>query len=74
MALLQQVITNDGLQFISEEFQVFIKKNRIKYTCCAPYHTSSNRAVEQFNQIIKQYLRASEKNGRALSHYLPDIL
>ena len=47
--LPQQLVTDNGLQFKSEEFEIFMKKNGIKHTCCAPNHPSLNRAVEWFN-------------------------
>ena len=65
--LPQQVVTDNGLQFTSEEFEFFMKKSGIKHTRCAPYHPSSNGAVKQFNQTFKQSLRASEKDRRTLS-------
>ena len=65
--LPQQVVTDNGLQFTSEEFEIFMKKNCIKHTRYAPYHPSSNGVVEQFNQTFKQSLRTSEKDGRTLS-------
>ena len=72
--LLQQVVTGNGPWFTSEECEVFMKKNCIKHTICAPYHPSSNGAVERFKKTFKQPLRASEKDGRTLSHHLADFL
>ena len=72
--LPQQVVTDNVPQFTSEEFEVFMKKNGVKHTHCAPFHPSSNGAVERFNQTFKQSLRASEKDGRTLSHRLADFL
>ena len=72
--LPEQIVTDNGPQFTSEEFQAFIKQNGIRHTRCAPYHPSSNGAVERFNQTFKQALRASEKDGRTLSHRLADFL
>ena len=63
----EQVVSDNGPQFTSEKFTSFMKSNGIKHTHCAPYHPSSNGAVERFNQTFKQSLRASEKDGRTLS-------
>ena len=37
------------------------------YMVC-PYHPSSNGAVERFIQTFKQAMKASENDGRSLSH------
>ena len=54
--LLQQEVTDNGPQFTLQEFKIFMKKYGITHTKCAPYHPSSNGAVEQFNQTFKQPL------------------
>ena len=69
--LPEQVVSDNGPQFTSEEFESFMRSNGIKHTRCAPYHPSSNGAVERFNQTFKQ---ASAKDGRPLSHRLADFL
>ena len=70
----EQVVSDNGPQFTSEEFAHFMKQNHIKHTRCAPYHPSSNGLVERFNQTLKQSLRASEKDGRSLAHRICDFL
>jgi transposase InsO family protein len=64
------VILDNGLQFVSEEFATFLKKNGVKHICCAPYHPYLNGAVERFIQTFKQSMRASENDGRSLSYRL----
>ena len=41
-----QLVSDNGPQFISEDFAQFMKSNGIKHTRCAPYHPASNGAVE----------------------------
>ncbi len=72
--LPEQVVSDNGTQFTSEEFQKFMRENGIKHTKIAPYHPSSNGAVERFNQTFKQALRAGSKESRSLSHRLADFL
>ena len=72
--LPEQIVSDNGPQFTSDEFECFMKSNGVKHIRCAPYHPSSNGAVERFNQTFKQALRASEKDGRTLSHGLADFL
>ena len=49
-----QLISDNGPQFTSEEFQHFLKLNRVKQNRSAPYHPSSNGAMERFVRTFKQ--------------------
>ena len=40
--LPEQIITDNGPQFVAEEFQHFAKANGIRHTTVAPYHPRSN--------------------------------
>ena len=44
--LPEQVVTENGPQFVSEHFSHFLKSNGIKYIRCAPYHLASNGLAE----------------------------
>ena len=70
----EQVVSDNGPQFVAEEFETFLKRNGVKQIRCAPYHPSSNGAVERFIQTFKKAMKASEKDGRTLSHRLADFL
>ena len=72
--LPEQVVSDNGPQFISEEFSTVMKSNAIKHIRCAPYHPSSNGAAERFVQTFKQAMRATEKDGHSLSHCLANFL
>ena len=48
-----------------------MRKNGINHIRCAP---SSNGAVERFVQIIKQAMKAGEKDGRTLEYRLSSSL
>ena len=72
--LPEQVVSDNGPQFISEEFADFMKKNGIKHIRCAPYHPASNGAVERFIQTFKQAMKASEHNGQSVTHRIANFL
>ena len=57
--LPEQVVSDNGPQFSSSEFSNFIRSNGVKHIRSAPYHPSSNGAVERFIQaFIKKAIRA----------------
>ena len=70
----EQIVSVNGPQLVAEEFKIFLQKNGVKHICCAPYHPSSNGAVERFIQTFKKSMKASQKDGRTLSHRLSDFL
>ncbi len=69
----EHIVTDNGPQFISEEFEIFTKRNGIKHMKSAPYHPTSNGLAERFIQSLEQSLKASVHDGRSLpsqlSHY-----
>ena len=52
--LSEQIVTDNGPQFISEEFHKFVYSNGIKHSKTTPYHPQSNGAAERFVQTFKQ--------------------
>lgn len=54
--LPEQVVFNNGPQFVSEEFATFARQNGIRPICIAPYHLAFNGAVEQLVQSFKQVM------------------
>ena len=72
--LPEQVVTDNGPQFTSEEFKDFMKGNHIKHILSTPYHPSTNGLVERFVQTFKKAMRASESSGKPLSYRLVNFL
>ena len=72
--LPEQIVSDNGPQFISDEFSQFMRLNGIKHTRSAPYHPSSNGAVERFVRTFKQSLKAGEKDGLSPQHRLASFL
>ncbi len=56
--LPEQLVSDNGPQFISNEFSQFMKLNGIKHSLVAPYHPRSNGQAERFVQTFKQYFKA----------------
>ena len=54
----EQIVTDNGPQFVAKEFATFMKMNGMKHIRCSPYHPSSNGAVERFVQTFKRAMKA----------------
>lgn len=61
--LPQTIITDNGLQFASQEFSTFIRRNGIDYVRTAPYHPQSSRLAEQVVCTIKQGLKKNRQGS-----------
>ena len=72
--LPEQVVTDNGPQFVADEFATFMKMNGIKHIRCVPYHPSSNGAVERFVQTFKRAMKAGERDGLTLHQRLSTFL
>ena len=53
-----QLVLDNGLQFVSDEFKQFIAANRITHIKTSPYHPASNGAVERMVHTLKLTLKA----------------
>ena len=58
--LPEQIVTDNGPQFISEEFATYTKANGVKHIESAPYHSTTNGAIERLVQTFKTSMRAME--------------
>ena len=78
--LHEEVVSDNGPQFIASEFVDFLTQNGVKQTLVPPYHPSSNGAAERTVQILKQALQKEAKRvrggapKRSLEHQLANCL
>ncbi|XP_035218045.1 uncharacterized protein K02A2.6-like [Stegodyphus dumicola] len=54
------VVSDNGPQFTSGEFETFIRNNGIKHKTCAPFKPASNGQAERYVYTVKQALRAMQ--------------
>ena len=68
------MVTDNGPQFTSREFAVFMRANGVKHIKCSPYHPSSNGAAERLVQTFKRSLKVADKQGKSVSQRLCEFL
>ena len=75
LGLPEQLVSDNGPSFVSEEFQQFMKNNGIQHIRTSPHHPSSNgqaeRAVQTFKSSMKKFTEGTvlTKVTRFLLHY-----
>ena len=72
--LPEQLVSDNGPQFVSDEFKTFLEGNGVKHLRSAPYHPATNGAAERLVQTIKQALKAAHQQGMPLEKALPTFL
>ncbi|GFR10524.1 uncharacterized protein K02A2.6 [Trichonephila clavata] len=55
------LVSDNGSQFTSYEFQRFMKRNGVKHKTIAPFKPSSNGQADRYVASVKQLLRAMHK-------------
>lgn len=55
----REIVTDNGAQFTSQEFQRFLTAHNIKHKLTAPYHPATNGQAERFVQTFKRYFKAT---------------
>ena len=66
--LPEQMVMDNGPQFISEQFAIFVKANGVKHIESPPYHPATNGAVERLS------MKTNDKDGRSQSQRVADFL
>ena len=72
--LPKHLVSDNGPQFSSEEFEQFLVENGVNHIRSSLYHPSTNGAAERVVQTVKQALRAGRQDGRSLEHSLATFL
>ena len=70
----EEIVSDNGKQFVSAEFETFLKSCGIKHTRVSPYFARSNGKLEQFHRYLKKNFRAVISEGKSWEDELPKIL
>ncbi len=70
----EQLVSDNGPQFTSEEFRTFLKCNGIRHITSAQFHPSTNGLAERFVQSLKNALRAMADEHITLHQKLINFL
>ena len=70
----EQIVSDKGAQFVSEEFQAFVRSNGIPHITSAPYHPATNGLAEKAVKTFKQTLRSMYKSSKLVKENLAKFL
>ena len=62
MGIPEQIVSDNGPQFIAELFQTFTRTNGIRHVTGAPYHPATNGLAERLVRSFKQALKVDKSD------------
>ena len=72
--LPEKIVSDNGPQFTSDEFKWFCKSNGICHITSAPYHPSTNGAIERAVQTMKKSLKSTVNESGTIQMKLSRFL
>ena len=70
----EQIVSDNGPQFISSDFAEFLKKNGVQHTRASPYHPATNGKAERFVRTFKEAMKTTQSDGLTLPHRINNFL
>lgn len=73
--LPKEVVTDNGPQFVSQEFETFLARNGVKHITSPAYHPASNGLAERLVQNLKKSLAKNRAiGGMTLEHCVANFV
>ena len=70
----EELVSDNGKQFISAEFEMYLKSCGIQHIHVSLYYVRSNGKLERFHRYLKKNFRAVISEGKSWQTELPKIL
>lgn len=70
----QEIVTDHGTQFTSQEFEAFLKDRDITHSFSSVYYPQANGAIERFNVILKNAIQNAIIMGSPIKDRVMQLL
>ena len=70
----EQMMSDNGPQFVSADFEKFLRNNGFKDPWSSLYHPASNSEAEMFVRTFKEAMKTVKGDGLTLAHHLENIV
>ena len=68
----EEIVSDNGPQFTSDQFADFLRQNGVRHTRSAPYHPATNGAAERMVQVLKKGFKLA--SPLSVDHQLANLL
>ena len=72
--LPEEIISDNGPEFVAQEFKDFLRYNHVKQILSAPYHPASNGKAERAVRTFKQAMKAAKNEPGTMSQKICSFL
>lgn len=72
--LSEHLISDNGPQFVAEEFQRFMKLNGVRHSISSPYHPKTNDLAERFVQTFKSAMKSAKNDEGSIQKKICNFL